>query len=126
MTGRSYNAKLVLTLSALIITVAILAMGYFDSPEYNSLSSFDSAAEYSGVELVAQAGKTDINSATIEELIMLEQIGEVRARAIIEYREENGGFVSAEELLSIEKIPEKVYLKIKDKITVGPYTEGGI
>lgn len=104
-----------------VITVTVLAMGYFDSPEYNSDNSLPSYENF--VPLKAETGKIDINSATIEELMSLEQIGKVRAKEIIDYREENGGFYSVEEILSIDKIPQSVYLKIKDKITLGVYND---
>lgn len=61
----------------------------------------------------------DINSAPAEELETLPGIGEVRAARIVQSREEDGPFVSAEELLERELIPLSVYEEIADLVTVG-------
>ena len=47
----------------------------------------------------------------------LDGIGEVKAIAIIAYREENGGFNSIEEIKNISGIGEKTFEKIKQFIT---------
>lgn len=60
----------------------------------------------------------NINTATKQELQTLEDIGEIRAQKIIEYRETYGNFSSTRELLKVSGIGEKTYEKIKDKITV--------
>lgn len=60
----------------------------------------------------------NINTASIEELITLDGIGASKAQSIIEYRKNNGGFKSIEELKNVSGIGESVYLKIKDKITI--------
>lgn len=113
------RAEWLLFAFAVIITAAILAIGWFDSPEYNGAEAPSSAS--AAFSLTAEKGKIDINNADVEELMTLEQIGEVRAKEIIAYREENGGFFSTEEILCIDKIPKSVYYKIKDRITVGEY-----
>lgn len=60
----------------------------------------------------------NINSATIEELLTLSGIGESKAKAIIEYREENGNFKNIEDIMNVPGIGEALYEKIKDNITV--------
>lgn len=114
--------------SAVIITVTILVAGYFDSPKYNESVSSDCSektiyADFYIHEFQPENGKIDINNATLEELMTLEQIGEVRAQAIIDYRKNNFGFFSIDDLMLIEEIPRSVYNKIKDKLTLGTYTE---
>lgn len=64
------------------------------------------------------AGVININTASSSELQGLTGIGEVKARAIIEYREQNGGFSSVDELINVKGIGEKTLEKIRDKITV--------
>ena len=64
------------------------------------------------------AAAIDINTAGVEELMLLPGIGEVRARAIIEYRELYGGFVSKEEITEVRGIGSSTYENIKDLITI--------
>lgn len=63
-------------------------------------------------------GKIDLNTASKEELMTLSGIGEVKAEAVIRYREEKGGFTSVEELKEIEGIKDGVFNKVKDQIKV--------
>ena len=58
----------------------------------------------------------NINTATLEELSTLEGIGESKAKAIIEYRLQNGPFESIEDIQKVSGIGEKAYEKIKDSI----------
>ena len=61
--------------------------------------------------------KTNINTASLEELKLLEGIGEAKAKAIIEYRN-NNLFKNIEEIKNIAGIGESLFNKIKDDIEV--------
>ena len=63
-------------------------------------------------------GKVNINTAGKEELMTLPGIGEAKAEAIIQYRENNGAFSSPEEIRNVSGIKEKAYERIKDCIEV--------
>ena len=65
-----------------------------------------------------QDGRIDINTATMEQLMTLQGIGQAKAANIIAYRESNGGFSAPEEIMNVSGIGEGVYAKIQDKITV--------
>ncbi len=73
-------------------------------------------ASSSGVS--ASDGRVNLNTASKEELMTLSGIGEVKADAIIRYREEHGSFQSVEDIKKIEGIKDGVFNKIKDCITV--------
>lgn len=73
----------------------------------------------SSVSAEEVTGKTDINTAAAEELMLLSGIGEVRAADIIAYREENGGFRQIEDIMKVSGIGEKTFEEIKERITVG-------
>ena len=60
----------------------------------------------------------NINTASVSELMNLPGIGEVKAKAILAYREEIGGFKSIEELSAVDGIGEKTLEKIKQLITI--------
>ena len=60
----------------------------------------------------------NINTATQEELETLPSIGEMRAQAIIAYREEHGGFRTTDELMEVSGIGEKIFADISPHITV--------
>ena len=63
-------------------------------------------------------GKINLNKATKEELMTLPGVGTSRAESIIQYRDENGGFKSIEEIMLISGIKEGLFEKIKDLIKV--------
>lgn len=63
-------------------------------------------------------GKINLNTASKEELMTLNGIGEAKATAIITYREEHGGFQTVEELMEVEGIKEGVFNKVKDQIKI--------
>lgn len=60
----------------------------------------------------------NINSASLDELMSINGIGESKAKAIIEYRNSNGLFKSIEEIKNVSGIGDKLYDKIKENITV--------
>ncbi|ELC8442013.1 ComEA family DNA-binding protein [Clostridium perfringens] len=60
----------------------------------------------------------NINTASKEALMTLNGIGESKAQAIIDYREEIGGFKSIDDIKNISGIGEKTLEKIKDKISI--------
>ncbi len=63
-------------------------------------------------------GLISINNATIEELMTLPNIGESKAKNIIEYRSKNGPFTSIDDIKNITGIGESIFAKIKDYITL--------
>lgn len=60
--------------------------------------------------------KVNINTADVKLLTTLNGIGEVKAQAIIEYREKHGPFKTTEEIMKVKGIGLKTYEKIKDYI----------
>ncbi len=62
--------------------------------------------------------KIDLNRTEWYELIILPGIGETKARAIVEYREKNGGFKTIEQLCEVNGIGIQTVRKLKDLIFV--------
>lgn len=62
----------------------------------------------------------NINLATQAELESLPGIGPTTAQKIIQYREQNGPFLTTEDIINVSGIGPGTYERIKDLITVGP------
>lgn len=67
---------------------------------------------------VYAADEIDLNSATNQELQMLDGIGPATAEAIIEYREANGGFESMDEVQNVNGIGEKKAAQLSEHATI--------
>jgi competence protein ComEA len=65
------------------------------------------------------AALVNLNTATVEELIALPEIGEARAAAIVAYREANGPFESVDELVNVDGISERIVEILRPYVTVG-------
>ena len=63
-------------------------------------------------------GKININTASAQELMELDGIGEKIAARIIAERTENGAFSQIEDIMRVSGIGEKTFQKIKEEITV--------
>ncbi len=63
-------------------------------------------------------GKININQADLTQLQQLSGIGEKKAQAIIDYRNENGSFKTIEDLAKVTGIGEKTVEKLRDSITI--------
>jgi len=68
-----------------------------------------------------KAGKTNLNTATKEQLLGL-GMDEKTADAVLELRKENGEFVDMDELLEVEGIDAKMIRELKKKV----YIEGPV
>jgi len=95
---------------------------------FSSLLSLAALVVASGTTLAGQSEekassaselRVDINQADVAELSKLPGIGEQVAKRIIAYREENGPFEKAEELMNVRGIGEKSFLKLQPHVTLG-------
>lgn len=136
---------LVRCLSLLALFFAFLMIGFniFHTPKFakDSISLDDEAVavmaesnlhedsaqpsdnEYSGEyyqeELITDSASEqwyyNLNTVTFEQLVSLPGIGEVKAEAILQMREDLGGFTSVEQLMDVSGIGEATYE------TISPY-----
>lgn len=63
-------------------------------------------------------GKININTASTDELMELDGVGEATAEKIIAYRQEHGSFSTIEEIKEVSGIGDKKFEAMKDSITV--------
>lgn len=62
----------------------------------------------------------NINTATQSELEVVKGLGPAKAKAIIQYREANGGFKSLDELDHVKGFGKASIDKLRDELSVGP------
>jgi competence protein ComEA len=62
--------------------------------------------------------KIRLNSATSEQLQQLSGIGEKKAEAILQYRQQHGKFKTVDELQQVKGIGPKLLQKNKDRLTL--------
>ena len=74
--------------------------------------------EEEGGQSEAEGGLVNINKASVEELKTLPGIGEVKANAIVSYRESVGGFFCVEDIMNVAGIKNNSFEQIKDLIKV--------
>ena len=60
----------------------------------------------------------NINTANLDLLMSLPGIGEIIGQRIIDYRGNNGGFDTIEEIINVSGIKDSIYEEIKEYITV--------
>ncbi len=60
----------------------------------------------------------NLNNATLSQLLELPGIGEVKANAIIRYRQEHGSFQSVDELLLVSGIGHAIYAQVVELVCV--------
>lgn len=110
--------EILLIAAALIIASCVLLYSVFDSPKYNKLEAVPFTVETTAHSTSVYKGKINLNTADIEELSQLELIGEKKAQAIIDYREENGAFRTVDEITNVDGISTVILEKNIDRLTV--------
>jgi len=77
-----------------------------------------------GAPAMAAGGKAvvNINTADTEELMLLPRIGPSVAQRIVEFREKNGRFKAAEDLMLVRGVGEKTFALIKPHVAISGET----
>jgi comEA protein len=97
--------KLVSILVVLFVCFALSVNGY--------------SAEKKSAEAPAKTAKLiNINTAGVDQLVVLPRIGEKIAQRIIDYRQKNGKFKKPADIMKVKGIGEKTFEKFKEMITV--------
>ena len=76
----------------------------------------EATAAQSTASQSVSAGKIDLNSATAEQLRSLPNIGEVRAQAIVSFREARGPFATVDDLLLVSGIGPETLAAVRDLV----------
>ena len=70
--------------------------------------------------------EVNVNTATIQQLMELDNIGSVKATAIVEYRNEHGHFRNVDDLLKVSGIGLAILEANRNKLTVGISRDGSL
>jgi competence protein ComEA len=96
-------------LAALVITLGVAA-------------HTEGAQESPRPSAAAASAPLNLNSASVAQLEALPGIGRATAERIVEYRQKNGAFKKPEDLMNVQGIGEKSFLKLKPLVTVSTRT----
>lgn len=105
-----------------ICDVIELAQGFTKNADTSNINLASKVSD--GMQIVVSSyngvkdGKVSINDASVAELITIPGIGEIKANAIVNYREKNGRFNNLEDLKKVSGISESLFEQIKDYITL--------
>lgn len=107
---------------ARIYDLVVLAGGLTADADTASLNMADflrdGAAVFVPSKKEVQTDKISLNHASLEELMTLKGIGETKAKSIIEYREQHGGFKSIDEVKNVKGISENLFEQLKEFLSL--------
>ena len=112
-------ALITLLLIAVIVIGGIIAWQHYSPNHPIEIILSDDSEAADEVISETQPQKIDINRAEAWLLEALPGIGPGKAQAIIDYRQQNGGFSDIVEITEVPGIGDSIYADIRDLITVG-------
>ena len=72
--------------------------------------------------VAAEAKSVNVNTATVEQLQLLPNVGPAVAARIVEHREKNGAFKATEDLMLVRGIGEKSFEKLRPYVATSGQT----
>ena len=113
------HTRRIRTARAVLVALLMAAMAAIGSAVASSSLLAASPANTASEARPDAAGALDINSASVEDLMTVQGVGQVIAQRIVEFREKNGPYKSVDDLLKVQGIGEKSLAKIRDRLSVG-------
>lgn len=91
---------------------------YLSRPSVPNASSKTKAFHSSVQNAINTGMKISLNTASVTELQQLNGVGEKKAQAILQYRQQNGKFKSIDELKNVKGIGPKLLEKNKSRLSL--------
>lgn len=115
MKKQSTFLKEIFPLLKIVLLCFLVCVGYilWFAPNGFLSTNADSSSAIDGINILI-----NINTATVEELALLPNIGKGKAEDIVAYRESHGDFQTIEDIQNVSGIGSATYEKIKDSICV--------
>ena len=117
---------------ALAVAVLLLMSGWFAARHFSpantwrveverndSVSTSASAGHEDWLDTLLKGEVIDLNTAGVADLGRLPGIGQTRAQAIVEYRQEHGPFETVDELTRVSGIGPGILEQLRPYVTVG-------
>lgn len=108
-------------MTRIVLSLAAFALLAAAQPQAQSKPAAPARAE---TRTAAATTIVNLNTASAAELEKLPGVGATTAARIVEYRQKKGPFKKIEELMNVQGIGEKSFLKLKPQITVGKAEDG--
>jgi len=102
----------------LLMMLAVVAMAALPAAAQQKSQSPAAKPSAAAKDGAAPIATINLNTATQAQLETLPGIGAKAAQRILEYRQKNGSFKKAEDLMNVKGIGEKAFLKLKPYLTV--------
>jgi competence protein ComEA len=104
-----------------VVTVIELAGGFTESADILSVNMSALLHDEDVIIVEAIEDKShnliNINTATLADLMSLPRLGESKAQAIIDYRDEHGSFKTIEDIMNVPGIGEGTFELFKELIS---------
>ena len=101
--------------------IAMLVLGFavkFYKAKANRINLKVEKVDIDILKISKEKNMVNINTAAARDLARLPGIGPGLAQRIVDYRDKNGNFISADDLKEVSGIGERRYQEIKDYIVV--------
>lgn len=101
-----------------LAVIFLLVSGFWYSHLYYDGKMIRETVPAAEAEKIAADDAINLNTASKEELMLLDGIGEKMAERILTYRDEHGPFAKIEDIQNVKGIGEKTYAKIAGELTI--------